>query len=46
MNVVDPAFDERVKSAYQQAMTAGLWKGKYASVNHHEYFARGSAVVV
>jgi len=41
MNVVDPAFDERVKSAYQQAMSAGLWKGKYASVNHHEYFAEG-----
>jgi hypothetical protein len=22
-------------------MKAGLWKGKYASVNHHEYFAEG-----
>lgn len=22
-------------------MTEGLWKGKYASVNHHEYFAEG-----
>jgi dipeptidyl-peptidase-4 len=22
-------------------MAAGLWKGKYASVNHHEYFAEG-----
>jgi len=22
-------------------MEAGLWKGKYASVNHHEYFAEG-----
>ena len=22
-------------------MDAGLWKGKYASVNHHEYFAEG-----
>jgi len=38
---VDPSFDGRVKSAYQAAMAAGLWKGKYASVNHHEYFAEG-----
>ena len=22
-------------------MQAGLWKGKYAGVNHHEYFAEG-----
>jgi hypothetical protein len=38
---VDPTFDSRVKAAYDAAMIAGLWKGKYASVNHHEYFAEG-----
>lgn len=38
---VDPTFDGRVKAAYDEAMKAGLWKGKYASVNHHEYFAEG-----
>jgi len=38
---IDPTFDGRLKTAYQQAMKAGLWKGKYASVNHHEYFAEG-----
>lgn len=38
---VDPAFDGRVKAAYAAALDAGLWKGKYASVNHHEYFAEG-----
>jgi len=38
---IDPTFDERVKKAYGEAMEAGLWKGKYASVNHHEYFAEG-----
>jgi hypothetical protein len=38
---VDPTFDARVKAAYEGAMKAGLWKGKYASVNHHEYFAEG-----
>jgi len=38
---VDPTFDGRVKTAYETAMKAGLWRGKYASVNHHEYFAEG-----
>ena len=40
---VDPTFDARLKTAYDTAMKAGLWKGKYASVNHHEYFAVGAA---
>jgi len=40
---VDPTFDARLKAAYDTAMKAGLWKGKYASVNHHEYFAVGVA---
>jgi hypothetical protein len=38
---VDPTFDERLKKTYDTAMMAGLWKGKYASVNHHEYWAEG-----
>jgi hypothetical protein len=38
---VDPTFDRRLKAAYDRAMAEGLWKGKYASVNHHEYFAEG-----
>lgn len=38
---VDPTFDARVKAAYDAAMKAGLWRGKYASVNHYEYFAEG-----
>ncbi|MCC9606960.1 hypothetical protein LOC69_13745 [Blastopirellula sp. JC733] len=38
---VDPTFDDRLKATYQQAMEAKLWEGKYASVNHHEYFAEG-----
>lgn len=41
MNNVDPGFDDRVKAAYTAAMKAGLWAGKYPSVNHHEYFAEG-----
>lgn len=38
---VDATFDQRVKASYDAAMKAGLWKGMYASVNHHEYFAEG-----
>ncbi len=38
---VDPSFDVRLKATYDQAMSEGLWRGKYASVNHHEYFAEG-----
>ncbi len=39
----DPAFDGRLKAAYEAAMKVGLWKGKYAALNHHEYFAVGVA---
>ena len=38
---VDPTFDPRLRAAYDAAMREGLWKGKYAGVNHHEYFAEG-----
>ena len=38
---VDRTFDRRLKRTYDTAMAKGLWKGKYASVNHHEYFAEG-----
>jgi hypothetical protein len=38
---VDPTFDDRVRAAYEKAVEKGLWKGKYAATNHHEYFAEG-----
>jgi len=38
---VDPTFNTRLKAGYEAAMKAGLWKGKYAATNHHEYFAEG-----
>lgn len=38
---VDSTFDTRLKATYDAAMKAGLWKGKYAAVNHYEYFAEG-----
>ena len=41
MVVVDETFDHRLKATYERAMKAGLWKTKYASTNHAEYFAEG-----
>lgn len=41
MNNLDPTFDKRLEQAYKDAMAAGLWRGKYASVNDREYFAEG-----
>ncbi len=38
---VDPAFDGRLKAAYEEAMKKGLWQGTYAATNHHEYWAEG-----
>jgi len=38
---VDETFDARLKRVYDRAMAKGLWKTKYASINHHEYFAEG-----
>ncbi len=38
---LDSTFDGRVRQAYDEAMKNGLWKGKYGSTNHHEYFAEG-----
>lgn len=38
---LDPSFDDRLRETYQRAMSQGLWKSKYASVNHAEYFAEG-----
>lgn len=38
---VDKTFDRRLKQVYDDAMKKGLWLGKYAGNNHHEYFAEG-----
>lgn len=38
---LDPTFDDRLRKTYERAMAQGLWKSKYASVNHAEYFAEG-----
>ncbi|HEU5115801.1 MAG TPA: hypothetical protein VFT74_03920 [Isosphaeraceae bacterium] len=38
---LDPDFGKRVRQTYRQAMDEGLWKGKYAATNYHEYWAEG-----
>ncbi|MFQ5732861.1 MAG: hypothetical protein ACE5KM_13015 [Planctomycetaceae bacterium] len=38
---IDKTFDGRLRKTYESAMAAGLWKGKYASVNRNEYWAEG-----
>ncbi|QDT12230.1 hypothetical protein [Stieleria marina] len=38
---LDPTFDDRLRASYDRAMANGLWKTKYASTNHSEYFAEG-----
>jgi hypothetical protein len=42
LNLADPTFDKRLLRTYKTAMAAGLWKNKYASVNHAEYWAEGT----
>ena len=41
MDRLDTTFDVRLRTTYENAMNEGLWEGKYASVNHAEYFAEG-----
>lgn len=38
---LDSSFDDRLKATYDRAMQLGLWRTKYASVNHFEYWAEG-----
>ena len=41
LNKIDGEFDRRLKAAYEQAMSEGLWKSTYASTNRNEYWAEG-----
>jgi hypothetical protein len=38
---IDPEFNRKLQATYDHAMKAGLWKGTYAAVNTHEYWAEG-----
>jgi cyclophilin family peptidyl-prolyl cis-trans isomerase len=39
MRALDPAFNERLHTAFQNATTLGLWKGTYAGTSPSEYWA-------
>ena len=39
--VVDPTFDGRLKTAYEDARSRGLWPRTYAITNRNEYWAEG-----
>ena len=41
LKVVDPQFDTRLREAFEAAKGDGLWSGKYAGGNRHEYWAEG-----
>jgi hypothetical protein len=42
LKTVDPTFNGRLLKVYQAAKKKGLWKGKYAMQNHHEYWAEAT----
>ena len=42
LNKMDMGFDARLRIIYEEAMTKGLWKNTYATVNHKEYWAEAS----
>lgn len=39
MRALDPTFNQRLRSAFTNAMARGLWKGTYAASNPGEYWA-------
>ncbi|MEI7900520.1 MAG: peptidylprolyl isomerase [bacterium] len=41
LRTTDPTFHSRLKAAYAGAVSRGLWKGTYAGVDMHEYWAEG-----
>lgn len=38
---IDPAFGERLETAFREARAGGHWKGAYAGTNPAEYWAEG-----
>ena len=42
LNTIAPAFDNRLKIAYDAAIEKGLWQGTYASSDRREYWAEGT----
>jgi alpha-glucosidase len=42
LRTVDPTFNPRLKKAYDNAKSTGLWKGTYLMENPAEYWAEGA----
>ena len=42
LNVVDPAFDNRLGIAYEVAIERGLWQSTYSALDKGEYWAQGA----
>jgi hypothetical protein len=42
MSQLDPTFDARLKTAFEEARAKGLWDDTYAATNRAEYFAEGA----
>ena len=41
LKLVDPTFDERLRTAFRDAEAGGLWRGTYAMAGPAEYWAEG-----
>ena len=41
LRTVDPKFDAKLRTVYQNAIDKGIWKDTYAATNHSEYWAEG-----
>lgn len=39
LSTLDPTFDKRLDKTYRTSIAQGLWAGKYAGSNRHEYWA-------
>jgi cyclophilin family peptidyl-prolyl cis-trans isomerase len=41
LRTIDPSFSKRLKAAYDEALSRGLWKNTYAATDPGEYWAEG-----
>ena len=41
LNTIDPTFENKLRTTYNEAMALGLWQNTYSSTNMSEYWAQG-----
>ena len=44
LQMLDPEFDNRLKTTYDEAMEKGLWSGYYAASHKNEYWAETAGI--